>query len=1260
MESSNPSRQEAAGTPLDLDPVWAARISKAGQHPQVRTVNALTDEEIAAWWEPLPPVTQKRLSVLVRNAADFTRLQPGTGDSLPLRHRLAFAGALSLLSMGKPEEAISATTLLKGKYELTPGAPFREYDEREKVAFHEGASRQALASGIPKLALPGGSPPPGTRIPRPPSHAGPSSRTEPPTRRQTAGPGEPPSTGRLQETAPATPSNPKRALDSPEPSPTASSHKRQRSDTPRETTRPPVRTDPGPAVSIVDEGALSVAVELMTKFGITTENGQPHASDPLTRDVALHYTLAKKSLHTVITDDVQRETIAKSAATEPIRPQIEAFETAIELMKEHKAAPQGEPHEKNPLTHDIAHRYLHTKNGLPDSMTDPAERKAAARAAATSLLKEVLAREAAAELIRARAEAFETAIELMKEHKIALRGEPHEKDPLTHEIALGYRLAKEALPDSMTDPAERKAAAREAAANLLKATDAHNRAVAWALEPDQHTFGTLGRVFARPGIASLDVPLIDVPGALAQKAGRGTILVPTEHGWHLTDSASGRARWQELLHPKPISLYALQLPVHEPTEPAVKRLLDNTRRTLEKHLGITLLTAPPGSRISRTAAGELQVTGGTSWVGGLEGLHQRQRPGLPQNLFTDRSGRLSVPGQPAFLRSPAGLGFTGGGRWEAAWRSLEPSHKEIFAINCLIKDTGEIMVPYKTRNRILWKTDHHLHDTLRWSGAGPDRPIQLLLDQSDLPSNEVLKELARNIGRPLIVPDSHSAWDASAVHDGMIRVGSLDGLAAGRWRMFLPPDHRFRGMHLWTDPQGKVFWPPRAEPQVDHTWESLTPEHVTATVDSIIEDWRPREPAERRASNLSGPKLREELEDGLHSRVVEGVPLTVISNRTLEQFDLDRSELSTASMETFRSLGHYDDPWNETLAERLEFSPEVIAHVRKAVQREGMEGAEDTLDFILEKLQDQLLQLGVSPDWLTDADAFLDATTIEGTAALKALDLFDRHGASGLVELERRLRNDLLGEPPEPEPTRTVIGSADAGQFLIRSTRGGTEHSRFIQLVSPKGQFESAALSRLDDGPGAVYAVVESLKPGERDLGWHPLPWTGPTLYIDVHGRPGIVRPEMKHGLATATTGAHLADLVVAQPSFLEMWEQHGTALNVVLNQCYAAEVFIDGPATPDAAGSPRQLVAARDFQARLIEEHRMPLKVYATAFKASFDTELGVKVPDSAAYDPKADHWQLFEPPAEATAPRPTEPEDMDVDVEPVTLPALNLGVFK
>ncbi|MEV7190135.1 hypothetical protein [Kitasatospora sp. NPDC093102] len=921
-----------------------------------------------------------------------------------------------------------------------------------------------------------------------------------------------------------------------------------------------------------------MAVELMTKFGITTENGQPHASDPLTRDVAFRYALAKKSLGTIITNDTQLEIVARNAAAEPIK---------------------------------------------------------------------------------ARTEAFETAIELMKEHKIALRGEPHEKDPLTHEIALGYRLAKEALPDSMTDPAERKAAAREAATNLLKATDTPDRAVTWALEPDQHTFGTLGRVFARPGIASLDVPLIEIPGALAQKAGRGTILVPTEHGWHLTDSASGRARWRELLHPKPISLFALQLPVHEPTEPAVKQLLDNTRRTLEKHLRITLLTAPPGSRISRTATGELQVTGGTSWVGGLDGLHQRKLPGLPKKLFTDRSGRLSVPGQPALLRGPAGLGFTGGERWEAAWRSLEPSHKEIFAISCRFHTTDELLVPFKKLNSIGWATDLDLRDTLRLGGVKPDRPVQLLLDENTHPADQVLKELAEDIERPLIVPDSESAWDAAAVHDGMIRAGSLDGQAAGRWRMILPPDHRFQGMHLWTDPQGKVLWPPRAEPQTDHTWESLTPEHVTATVRTIIQDWHPREPAERRTPDLSGPALREQLEDGLKSRVDEGVPLAVISNRTLERFGLDRYDLSTASMETFARLGHYDDGWNEALAEQLKRTPAEIARIGRAVRREGMEGAEDTLDFILEELQDQLLQLGVSPDWLTDETAFLDATTAEGTAALKVLDLFDRHGAPGLVELERRLRNDLPGAPPEPEPTRTVIGSADAGQFLIRSIRGGTEHSHFIQLVSLKYQFASDSLSRLDDGPGAVYAV-RSMKPGEGELGWHPLPWTGPTLYIDVHGLPGIVQPKLKHNLVAVTTGAHLADLVVAQPSLLEMWERHGTALNIVLNQCYAAEVFTDGPATPGATRSPRRMVAARDFHVRLVKEHRMPLKVYATAFKASFTTELGVKVPDAAAYDPKADHWQLFEPPAEAVAPRPPGPEDMDVDVEPVTLPVLNLGVFR
>ncbi|MEV7189810.1 hypothetical protein, partial [Kitasatospora sp. NPDC093102] len=818
---------------------------------------------------------------------------------------------------------------------------------------------------------------------------------------------------------------------------------------------------------------------------------------------------------------------------------------------------------------------------------------------------------------------------------------------------------KEALPDSMTDPAERKAAAREAATNLLKATDTHDRAVTWALEPDQHTFGTLGRVFARPGIASLDVPLIEIPGALAQKAGRGTILVPTEHGWHLKDSASGRARWRELLHPKPISLYALQLPVHEPTQPTVKQLLDTTRRTLEQHLGITLLTAPPGSRISRTATGELQVTGGTSWVGGLDGLHQRKLPGLPQELFTDRSGRLSIHRQPALLRGPAGLGFTGGEQWEAAWQSLEPSHRDIFAISCRFNATGKVLVPFKKVNDAGWITDSSLRATLRRGGVGPNRPLQLLIDSSVRPSGKVLKELARKIERPLIVPDSESAWDASAVHDGMIRAGSLEGRAAGRWRMILPPDHRFQGMHLWTDPQGKVLWPPRAEPQVDHTWESLTPEHVTATVRSIIQDWHPREPAEQRTPDLSGPALREQLEDGLHSRVVEGVPLAVISNRTLQKFGLDRSELNTASMETFDRLGHYADGWNKALAKRLKRTPAEIARIEEAVQQEGMEGAEDTLNFILKELQDQLLQLGVSPDWLTDANAFLDATTIEGTAALKALDLFDRHGASGLVELERRLRNDLPGAPPEPEPTRTVIGSADAGQFLIRSFPGGTEHSHFIQLVSREEQFDSGTLSRLDDGPGAVYAV-RSMKPGEGELGWHPLPWTGPTLYIDVHGLPGVVEPEMKHNPVAATTGAHLADLVVAQPSFLEMWERHGTALNIVLNQCHAAEVLTDGPATPGATRSPRQLVAARDFHARLIEEHRMPLKVYATAFEADFDTELGVEVPDAAAYDPKADHWQLFEPPAEATAPRPTEPEDMDVDVEPVTLPVLNLGVFK
>ncbi|MEV7190152.1 hypothetical protein AB0O11_39335, partial [Kitasatospora sp. NPDC093102] len=339
--SSNPSRQAGGKTPLHSDPVWAARISRAGQHPRVRTVNALTDEEIAAWWELLPPAARNQLAILANNAADFTRLQPG-GDRQALKCRLTFAGAFSLLSMWKPDEAISTTDLLRGVHELTPGPRFREYDEREKVAFHEGASRQALAAGIPKLGLPGGAPPTETRIPLPPSHAGPSSRAQPTTRRQTAGPGEPAPTGRPQETAPTTPSNPKRAWGSPDPSPQpsplTSRHKRLRPGTPEETTHSPVRTDPGPAGSIAGQDALAVAVELMAKFGITTENGQPHASDPLTRDVALRYTLAKKSLGTVITNDTQLEVVARNAAAEPIKARTEAFETAIELMKEHKIA----------------------------------------------------------------------------------------------------------------------------------------------------------------------------------------------------------------------------------------------------------------------------------------------------------------------------------------------------------------------------------------------------------------------------------------------------------------------------------------------------------------------------------------------------------------------------------------------------------------------------------------------------------------------------------------------------------------------------------------------------------------------------------------------------------------------------------------------------------------------------------------------------------------------------------------------------------
>ncbi|MEV7190120.1 hypothetical protein AB0O11_39155, partial [Kitasatospora sp. NPDC093102] len=118
--SSKPSRQAGGKTPLHSDPIWAARISRARQHPRVRTVNALTDEEIAAWWELLPPTAANRLGILANNAADFTRLQPGTGDSLPLRRRLMFAGAFSLLSMWKPDEAISTTDLLRGVHELTP------------------------------------------------------------------------------------------------------------------------------------------------------------------------------------------------------------------------------------------------------------------------------------------------------------------------------------------------------------------------------------------------------------------------------------------------------------------------------------------------------------------------------------------------------------------------------------------------------------------------------------------------------------------------------------------------------------------------------------------------------------------------------------------------------------------------------------------------------------------------------------------------------------------------------------------------------------------------------------------------------------------------------------------------------------------------------------------------------------------------------------------------------------------------------------
>ncbi|MEV7189084.1 hypothetical protein [Kitasatospora sp. NPDC093102] len=930
-------------------------------------------------------------------------------------------------------------------------------------------------------------------------------------------------------------------------------------------------------------------------------------------------------------------------------------------------------------------------------------------------------------------EALGIAVKLMVDHGIPLP-EPHlrESDPTVLDIAWSYAFSADSLKGTFGNEMAKslaEAAAKTRAGELARsvstgeshgtdlemtdaATPAHDAVadsgtsgaprqpdvVVWAVDSDRTAFGTLESSPDRAGIVTLTVPLIDV--RVVHSTDRNAVLVPTEHGWHATDRSSGRTQWRELLGRLSDDTFAVQLPAHEPTDPETALLFANTRRELEKHLGVALFTAPPGSRLHRDAGGDLRIPPGLNWVGDLHGI--RRRKGwfnLPSEVFTDQFGLLCVSGQTALRPGPAGLGFTGGARWNAAWQSVRPTSDEVLAITCDIA-AESVHLPSTARFAVTWvETD--LPNLLGALGVESDTPIQLLNGGwSKGPSETFLQHLTASLNRPLIVTDEASVWDQTAVHQGMIRAIGVNGHSQGRWRMILPRGHRLEGAHLWTEDSGEVRWPPEKIPQQDRTWTSLTTEQVTATVQDILREWLPREPGSQRNSSgelvrpqtrarpwrsegttphdLTGPQLREELLAVLRAGLEENDPLALLDDQTIRQFNLTPPELAEASKAAFseardqvaqESYGDgtimtdqhrhqaHEEQWRADLARRLSRTPEDIDQLKEAASHSRR--ADDLLKKTLQRLRTRLVEQYAAPSWLSSSENFLDASSDVGTAALKVVDLFDRHGIRGLMELERRLRGTLTGEPPLQPAPREAVGSATGERFIIQSSHTGTD-SMVIYLGGMSEDSSAFILTRLDDGPGAMSAIRDA---EDNVLDRRPLKWAGePTVYIDLHGLPGRAIPALAEPLTgTAdTTGGHLADLVAQRAAFIEMWHRHGGRLNVVLVMCFSAAV-------PEGAGSAAdrtdRLVTAREFADRLEEHHHMPVKVYGAELQVSYSTELGVSLPEGASYDPAVIDWHLFAPTAGTEVKHaPSDDEDpMNVDGAPApsatVLPPVDIG---
>ncbi|MEV7187737.1 hypothetical protein [Kitasatospora sp. NPDC093102] len=412
-----------------------------------------------------------------------------------------------------------------------------------------------------------------------------------------------------------------------------------------------------------------------------------------------------------------------------------------------------------------------------------------------------------------------------------------------------------------------------------------------ALTPETRTpetpgqpFGSLVQVAGRTHTPVLHVPSFE---RLATAPADGHWLYPTRDGWASAPRREALRQWRLLLGTDgPAPYPGLQLPTARPSDPAGLRAWERTVKGLHRETGLSLVTAPAGSRVGFGHDGDPVLDGGQKWHVETEHLARAAWAGaLIGTPGTDSRGRLMTAGQLDLVHGPAGAAPTGGAGWTEAWQSL-PALPGVTSLVARGHQDGLLQLPFRTDtpvNAMVGLAEPERVDRfLTGLGRPSDEAVRLLFaDETNLPSPEEYQALAEAHRRPVLAAAPGSVWDADAVAKGRIAAVSVaDRSRPGRWAVYYPSDHPDHGrpLEVSTDEHGQVLgWPPVPAGQAVHhepvpvPWERLTADRAGRTLDRLRHDWAGRELPELARTPLSAAD-REAAVRELRGQLAESVP----------------------------------------------------------------------------------------------------------------------------------------------------------------------------------------------------------------------------------------------------------------------------------------------------------------------------------------------------------------------------------------------------